>query len=314
MKVFVSSTFSDLRYVRESLETFLRGYGMEPVLFERGGIVYPPRQKLEEACNISVADCDIYILIIGGKYGSSTEGVSQAATPSSYRSITRSEFVYAANQQMPCYVFIDKNVRSQYETYIANDKNQSLNYSGIDDNQIFDFIDEISDARRAQNLSPMIPYDRVEDIIFHLSKQLPGLFRLLLKSHREAVQHLEVDKQIKELSSLVHTLKNYVEKIIEQTYPNHSDEIIKNEDARLHNESLFISVVSNPSLSLLATTVGETIEKLFDLAKESEHEAAFVETILQMSNERLLSNESAARELRARAVSVYSSVNQDQIP
>lgn len=39
-RIFISSTFYDLKYIREDLANFVRSYGYEPVLFEDGDIGY----------------------------------------------------------------------------------------------------------------------------------------------------------------------------------------------------------------------------------------------------------------------------------
>jgi hypothetical protein len=49
-RVFISSTFYDLRQVRADLEYFVRQeMGYEPVLHERGAIPYGASNKLEDS-------------------------------------------------------------------------------------------------------------------------------------------------------------------------------------------------------------------------------------------------------------------------
>ena len=47
-KVFISSTFYDLRHVRADIERFIREVGYDPVLNEQGNIPYGKEDKLEE--------------------------------------------------------------------------------------------------------------------------------------------------------------------------------------------------------------------------------------------------------------------------
>jgi len=69
-RVFVSSTYYDLKHIRASLELFIQSLGFEAILSEKGDIAYSPEIPLDEACYREAAAADIYILIIGGRYGS----------------------------------------------------------------------------------------------------------------------------------------------------------------------------------------------------------------------------------------------------
>lgn len=69
-RVFVSSTFYDLKQVRADLERFIKELGYESILNERGNIAYGSIERLEEYCYKEVALCDIVIAIIGGRLGS----------------------------------------------------------------------------------------------------------------------------------------------------------------------------------------------------------------------------------------------------
>jgi hypothetical protein len=69
-RIFVSSTFYDLKYIRGTLEQFILQMGYEPALFEKGDITFPHDRSIEESCIQEVGLCDILILIVGGRYGS----------------------------------------------------------------------------------------------------------------------------------------------------------------------------------------------------------------------------------------------------
>ena len=47
-RVFVSSTFYDLKYIRQDLEYFIKEMGYDPILNERGTIAYGSAERLEE--------------------------------------------------------------------------------------------------------------------------------------------------------------------------------------------------------------------------------------------------------------------------
>jgi hypothetical protein len=79
-RVFISSTYFDLRVVRADLERFITQMGYEPVLFERGHVPYRKENPLEEDCYREVQGCDILIAIIGGKYGSQSKDMKHSIT------------------------------------------------------------------------------------------------------------------------------------------------------------------------------------------------------------------------------------------
>ena len=71
-RVFISSTYYDLKNVRADLDRFVRELGYDPVLNERGQIPYGTDERLEEYCYKEVELCDVLVSVIGGRYGSTS--------------------------------------------------------------------------------------------------------------------------------------------------------------------------------------------------------------------------------------------------
>lgn len=69
-RVFVSSTHYDLKHLRSSIENFIEQLGYEPVLSEKDSIAYLPDAPLDESCYREARNSDIFVLIVGGRYGS----------------------------------------------------------------------------------------------------------------------------------------------------------------------------------------------------------------------------------------------------
>ena len=69
-RIFVSSTYYDLKYIRNDLENFIKSFGYESVLFESGGVAFVPNNDIESSCYNEIKNCHMLILIIGGRYGS----------------------------------------------------------------------------------------------------------------------------------------------------------------------------------------------------------------------------------------------------
>lgn len=72
-RIFVSSTFYDLRQVRIDLERFITSIGYEVVMNERGNIPYGSTERLEQYCYREIQSVDILVSIIGGRYGNESQ-------------------------------------------------------------------------------------------------------------------------------------------------------------------------------------------------------------------------------------------------
>src|SRR5436853_3401046 len=93
-RIFVSSTYYDLKYIRASLELFVESLGFDAVLSEKGDIAYTSDRPLDESCYREVDNADVFILIIGGRYGSEISSGSKKpkAFFERYESITKKEY------------------------------------------------------------------------------------------------------------------------------------------------------------------------------------------------------------------------------
>jgi hypothetical protein len=104
-RIFVSSTYYDLKYIRADLEMFISNYGFEPILFERGQIAYDHQKPLDLSCYKEVKSCQMLILIIGGRYGSpSSKPIPKGQDDPFfewYNSITREEYLTAISIILP---------------------------------------------------------------------------------------------------------------------------------------------------------------------------------------------------------------------
>jgi hypothetical protein len=150
-RIFVSSTYYDLKHIRDSLESFIENIGYEAVLFEKGKIPYNHKSPLDESCYSEIANCHMFILIIGGRYGSpsSEEGNETDEICQMYKSVTMKEYQSARDKDIPIFIFVEKNVYSEYHTYKMNIKNPSkVNYAYVDNVNVFKLLDEISSQTR----------------------------------------------------------------------------------------------------------------------------------------------------------------------
>lgn len=169
-RVFISSTFYDLRLARNELEHFIRDMGYEPVLNERGHIPYGTEAALEEYCYKEISKVHIVISIIGGRFG------SQSRESKRY-SISNMELKTALKQGKQVYIFIDSGVMSEYNTYLKNKNIEGIEYFHVDDIRIYHFLDEIYSLSNNNQISQ---FESMPQLMAYLREQWAGLFEKFL--------------------------------------------------------------------------------------------------------------------------------------
>lgn len=53
-RVFISSTYYDLRHVREDIGNFIKSMGYEPVMHDKGGVTYAQSETLEASISLQL--------------------------------------------------------------------------------------------------------------------------------------------------------------------------------------------------------------------------------------------------------------------
>lgn len=219
-RVFVSSTYYDLKYVRESIELFITQYGFDAVLFESGRVTFEHGKPLDISCYNEVEICHLMVLIVGGRYGSisSSEGVKekQKRYDNEYVSITRKEFETAKSKNIPTFVFIDRNVYAEYQTYKTNEnfftnsqeiiKEGAFKFAYVDSINIFKFIDSLL-------FTAVKPFDKVDEIIEYLRSQLAGMFYLYLDQIKRESTNKEILSSVNQLNSTATKIDTLVDAI-----------------------------------------------------------------------------------------------------
>lgn len=169
-RVFISSTYYDLKSVRTELERFVRDRGYDPVLNERGHIAYSKETSPEISCYREIESCDILVSIIGGRLGS-------AAVQAEY-SISQIELKTALEKYKQVYIFVDRDVLSEYRTYLKN-KSNDVEWASVDDPQTFRFLEEVY---ALPNNNAIMPFETGHDIVNMLREQWAGLFQRLMQN------------------------------------------------------------------------------------------------------------------------------------
>lgn len=202
-RIFISSTFYDLKYIREDLANFVRSYDYEPVLFEDGDIGYTPGKNLDFSCYESMRNSDMVILIIGGEYGSAASGERKDEFKE-YMSITRNEFRTAVESGIPIFVMIDKKVMAEYEVYEANynaieKENMKMTFPTTKNINVFRFIKEIKGIVTL----PIQEFERSADIKGFISKQWADMFKNYLGLLRNEKENKRIEDSVNEMKLLI---------------------------------------------------------------------------------------------------------------
>lgn len=202
-RIFVSSTFYDLRYIREDLSNFIKAHDFEPIMFEDGDIGYIPGRPLDDSCYKTMKSADMVLLIIGGNYGSPATGEIKDEFKE-YMSVTRNEFKEAMNSGIPMYTFIDSKVYAEFEVYEANYdkieiKRETINFRNTKDINVFRFIREIKGIGRIS----VIEFEKVTQIKDFLSKQWSDMFKNYLDCLKENESNKKIENTVDEMKTLI---------------------------------------------------------------------------------------------------------------
>jgi len=239
-RVFISSTFYDLRYVREDLERFVLELGYEPVRYEAGEVPYSAKAPLEESAYREVAFCDIIVSVIGGRYG------ADSATRDG--SITQNELNEALEKGVQVYVFVEQSVLTEFETFKLNRENKKTKYRYVDNVKVFEFLEKI--YALPQN-NPITPFQTSADILTYLQAQWAGLFQRFLQEEKR-LSEIRVLDEMKTVSS---TLQQLVKFLTEER---------RNKDEAIQN----ILLANHPAFRRFAKLTGTTYRVFFSNEKE----------------------------------------------
>lgn len=168
--IFISSTCYDLSQIRQDLFEGISSLGHHPILSESKDFPVNPKLTAAENCIEAVKrEADIFVLIIGNRYGSSL---------TSGKSITNSEFEAALMKGIPIYTFSLKQMVAILPVWKKNPN--AVFDSIVDDNKIFEFLDEVRSKQSLWNFE----FEKAQDILEILRVQLSHLLRSSLEAKK----------------------------------------------------------------------------------------------------------------------------------
>lgn len=227
-RIFISSTFYDLKYAREDLGEFIRSFGFEPIRSESGNIGYTPGIELDESCYTAMQDSDMAVLIVGGRYGSPASG----ETPSEdafrkFSSVTYNEFKTAVDNNVPIYVFIEDSVYNMYWFYKKNKKKieadaTDLHLVAVDNINVLRFVDDIHQVPKLS----IFGFKTIAELKDILRLQWADLFRkYLISLKQQALTLRQVDPQMTLIYGQLQEIRVMVQRIGQNTFADEPQEM-----------------------------------------------------------------------------------------
>lgn len=196
-RIFLSSTFYDLKQIRSDLNQFIESLGYETIRNEEGNIPYGKEEALEEYCYKEIKNVDILISIIGGRFGSESKRNNS--------SISNLELKTAIKEGKQVYIFIEKHVYAEYETYLLN-KDTPVKFRYVDDIRIYKFIEEIKSLGSNNNIKN---FETASEITIYLKEQFAGLFQRFLEN-QSRIKEVSLINNLEKTANTLNKLVNYI--------------------------------------------------------------------------------------------------------
>jgi hypothetical protein len=180
LRLMVSSTVYGQESFLDQVYGILKGYGYDVLMSHKGTIPVKPHQKPLDACLEAVDNCDLFLGIITGRYGSATitgEDVS----------ITHSEVRRALSLNRPAWFLVRDEVVIASQLFRKIHKHPEIGpllpelirkNPIIDDIRLLDLYDEARQVEGNQSLGWVQQYHQPENAFDFLRTQFEGIARM----------------------------------------------------------------------------------------------------------------------------------------
>lgn len=207
-RIFVSSTCYDLKYIRENMSYFIKTLGYEPILSNEGSVFYNPKVHTQDACLSEIENCQIFVLIIGGRFGCKFKDKEI--------SVTNAEYKQAVKLKKPVFTLVEEDVYNQQYLYNENKMNTKIDveniiYPAVDSIKIFDFISEVS-SYSINNA--VVPFKDFADIESYLKKQWAGMMFTFLTKQNEQERLADTIHELTKINSKIELLSEQILKSV----------------------------------------------------------------------------------------------------
>jgi hypothetical protein len=188
---------------------------------------------LDESCYREVKNTDVFVLIVGGRYGSERSGGQDRRLSKDffdrYDSVTKMEYRAAVASDIPVYIFVERAVYAEYQTFLRNKGTNEIKYAHVDSVNIFLLLEEILAQPRN---NPVKEFDRYEDIERWLREQWAGLFKDMLQRISGQKQLASLQQEVANIAAIGNTLQSYLEVLVKKASPQRATSLIGQEQQK----------------------------------------------------------------------------------
>lgn len=239
--VFLSSTFYDLKYVRENIRYFIEKLGYVPVLSEDGAVFYDPKKDAQDACLTEIPNCQLFVLVVGGRFGSEFKD--------SGGSITNAEYREAVGLKIPIFALVEQGVYSDFQVYKKNRGSgvalEKLVFPNCDDVRIFEFIEEVQ--TQAVN-NALVPFRDFGDMESYLRQQWAGMMHSFLVGASENERVADTLAALADMNRHIEILSSQILKSVGSTEAQAVAEMYARMlGSRVIHDLIFIGVRPSPA-------------------------------------------------------------------
>lgn len=216
-KIFISSTFYDLKHVRNDLDKFIKDIGYDTIRNETGSIPYNKDISPEEGCYKEIENADIVVSIIGGRFGSISNDKEM--------SVCQRELKKAITDEKQVFIFIDKAVYAEYKIYDKNkdqrDIIEKLRFNAADNFKIFEHIEALE---KLDKNNAITTFDSSNEIIGYLKEQFAGLFQRFLQQQKK-IKEVSLIDQLSDTATSLQRMVDYFSTVNEKVNESHSETV-----------------------------------------------------------------------------------------
>jgi len=151
-KIYISSTYEDLKDHREAVYKTLRQLGHDVIAME--DYVASDARPLEK-CLADVSKCDVYIGLFAWRYG--------YIPPGQEKSITQLEYECAKNAEKPCYIFILDKAAAWVPDFIDENRTRINQFKNkLQTDHMVQFFKTVDDLKAKVSASLILAQDLKE--------------------------------------------------------------------------------------------------------------------------------------------------------